>query len=55
MQLRDFEVLMRVRKDEVAVASNIGSIFHRVACREDDTDALRFLWWDGSLDEPPSD
>ena len=55
MQLRDFEVLMRVRKDEVAVASNIRSIFHRVACREDDTDALRFLWWDGSLDEPPSD
>ena len=30
-------------------------MFHRVACREDDTDALRFLWWDGSLDEPPSD
>ena len=30
-------------------------MFHRVACREEDTDALRFLWWDGSLDEPPSD
>ena len=30
-------------------------MFHGVACREDDTDALRFLWWDGSLDEPPSD
>ena len=48
-------VLMRVRKDEVAVASDIEIIFHRVACREDDTDALRFLWWDGSLDEPLSD
>ena len=48
-------VLMRFRKDEVAVASDIESMFHRVACREDDTDALRFLWWDGSLDEPPSD
>ena len=30
-------------------------MFHGVACREDDTDALRFLWWDGSLDGPPSD
>ena len=48
-------VLMRFRKDEVAVASDIESMFHRVACREDDKDALRFLWWDGSLDEPPSD
>ena len=36
--------LMRFRKDEVAVASDIESMFHRVACREDDTDALRFLW-----------
>ena len=48
-------VLMRFRKDEVAVASDIESMFHRVACREDDTDALRFLWWSASLDEPPSD
>ena len=48
-------VLMRFRKDEVAVASDIESMFHRVACREGDTKTLRFLWWDGSLDEPPSD
>ena len=48
-------VLMRFRKDEVAVASDIESMFHRVAYRDDDTDALRFLWWDGSSDEPPSD
>ena len=48
-------VLMRFRKNEVAVASDIESMFHRVACREEDTDALRFLWWDGSLDEPFSD
>ena len=45
---------MRFRKDEVAAAFDIESMFHRVACREDDTDTLRFLWWDGSLDEPPS-
>ena len=30
-------------------------MFHGVACREDNTDALRFLWWDGSLHGPPSD
>ena len=45
---------MRFRKDEEAAAFDIESMFHRVACREDDTDTLRFLWWDGSLDEPPS-
>ena len=59
MQLRDLKWprLIRncYRKNEVAVASDIESMFHRVACREEDMDALRFLWWDGSLDEPPSD
>ena len=48
-------VLMRFRKNEIAEASDIESMFHRVACREDDTDTLRFLWWSASLDEPPSD
>ena len=47
-------VLLRFKKSEVAVASDIESMFHRVACSEDDTDALRFLWWDFSSDEPPS-
>ena len=46
---------MRFRRDEVAVASDIESMFHRVACREDDTDALRFFWSSASLDEQPSD
>ena len=48
-------VLMRFRKDKVAVASDIESMFHRVAYREADTDALRFLWWSGDTNEPPSD
>ena len=26
-----------------------------MACREDDTDALRFLWWGAGLDKPASD
>lgn len=36
-------VLTRFWKNEVTVASDIESMFHRVACREDDTDAPRFL------------
>ena len=48
-------VLLRFRKEKVAVASDIESMFHRVACREADTDALRFLWWSGDMNEPPSD
>ena len=48
-------VLLRFRKEKVAVASDIESMFHRVACREADTDALRFLWWIGDMNEPPSD
>ena len=26
-----------------------------MACREDDTDALRFLWWSAGLDKPSCD
>ena len=47
-------VLLRFRKEKVAVASDIESMFHRVACREADTDALRFLWWSGDMNETPS-
>ena len=46
---------MRFRKDEVEVASDIESMFHRVAWREDDTEALRFLWLSASSDKPPCD
>ena len=48
-------VLFRFRKDEVAVASDNESMFHRVACTEEDAEALRFLWWSEGVDEPPSD
>ena len=37
-------VLFRLRKEEIAVASDIESMFHRVGCVERDIDALRFLW-----------
>ena len=48
-------MLFRFRKDEVAVAYDIESMFHRLACAEEDRDALRFLWWSESIEEPPSD
>ena len=48
-------VLIRFRKEDVAIASDIESMFHRVVCREEDTDALRFLWWSEGVDKPPSD
>ena len=34
------EVLFLFKKDEVAVASDIESMFHRVACAERDAEAL---------------
>ena len=48
-------VLFRFRREEIAVASDIESMFHRVGCVERDTDALRFLWWSDGLNKPPSD
>ena len=48
-------VLFRFRKDEVAVTSDIEGMFHRVACAEEDTDAVPLLWWSESIEEPPSD
>lgn len=35
-------VLFRFRKDEVALASGTESVFHRVACAEEDAEALGF-------------
>ena len=40
-------VLFRLRKD-------VSSKFHRVGCAKEDTDALQFLWWTGSMGEPPN-
>ena len=55
-QLNNFLIgaLFRFRKDQVPVASDIESMFHRVVCAEEDTDALWLLWWSESIEEPPS-
>ena len=48
-------VMIWFTHEEVAVTSDIESMFHRVAGREEDTDKLRFLWWSNGMDNPPSD
>lgn len=48
-------VLFRFRKDGVAVASDIESKFHRVACAKENTDALLFSLWSEGFEKPPSD
>ena len=48
-------VLLRFRKETIALTSDIESMFHRVHCAEEDTDALRFLWWSEGFDKPPSE
>ena len=38
-------VLMRFRQDHIALAADIEAMFHQVRVKDDDCDALRFLWW----------
>lgn len=50
-----FGVLFQFRKGVVAVASDLESMFHGVGWVKEDTDALGFFWWSGSMEEPPND
>ena len=44
-------VLLRWRKEPVAVNADIESMFYQVCVREEDRDMMRFLWWpNGDLD-----
>lgn len=47
-------VLMRFRQDQVAIAADVEAMFHQVRVRNEDRDALRFLWWpNGDLSRAP--
>ena len=46
-------VLLRFRQGNIGLAADVESMFHQVRVREQDQDALRFLWWTGSYDDPP--
>ena len=46
-------VLLRFRQGSIGLAADVQSMFHQVRVRKQDQDALRFLWWSDSYDEPP--
>ena len=48
-------VLIRFREEEIAFTADLEAIFHQVKVLPKDTDALRFLWWSGSLNDPPDE
>ena len=48
-------VLVRFREDEIAFSADIESMFYQTYVTPRDTDSLRFLWWPGSVDNPPED
>ena len=48
-------VLIRFRQDKVASIADLEAVFHQVKVLPKDADALRFLWWSGSLNNPPDE
>ena len=47
-------VLMRFRKEAVALVADIEAMFHQVSVAPQDRDAFRFLWWpEGDVREDP--
>ena len=49
-------VLMRFRKEPIALIADISAMFHQVLTPRRDQDSLRFLWWPrGDLTAPPAD
>ena len=48
-------VLIRFRQDKVAFIADLEAMFHQVKVLPKDADALRFLWWGGSLNNPPDE
>ena len=47
-------VLLRFRKERIAIVSDIEGMFHQVRCAPEDRDCLRFLWWpQGDLSKEP--
>ncbi|KAK7882732.1 hypothetical protein WMY93_028906 [Mugilogobius chulae] len=47
-------VLLRFRKEKIAVMADIEAMFYQVFVAENDRDSLRFLWWpDGDISKEP--
>ena len=48
-------VLLRFRKEQIAVTADVEAMFHQVQVAPRDQDALRFFWWqNGNLDSAPN-
>ena len=48
-------VLTRFRRERIALAADVESMFHQVRIKEEDRDSFRFLWWpNGNLSSPPT-
>ena len=47
------DVLLRFRKEKIAVMADIQEMFLQVRVPLDERDSLRFLWFTPNLDEPP--
>ena len=41
-------VLLRFRQEPVALLADVEQMFHQVRVKPEDSDALRFLWWEDS-------
>ena len=49
-----FKVLLRFRKEKIAIVSDIEAMFYQVRVAPKDKDSLRFLWWpNGDVDLDP--
>ena len=42
-------VLLRFRRESIAIQGDIQSMFHQVQIPTNDRDKLRFLWWETDL------
>ena len=47
--------LIRFREEEIAFTADLEAMFHQVKVLPWDANALRFLWWSGSLDNSPDE
>jgi hypothetical protein len=47
------DVLIRFRKEKIAVVADIQEMFHQIKVPEKDRDSLRFLWLPSDLDDAP--
>ena len=48
-------VLTRFRRERIALAADVESMFHQVRIKEEDRDSFRFVWWpNGNLSSPPT-